>query len=138
MADGRMLRHDGHMFNPGLKIVPVLCLLAAGCGPGGAPSQPADATGATLAPQPSRQTGHVVGVRPLGSASAGESRQRAISQVLAVSTGGSASQQAGMEVVVRLDRGRDIAFTRPAGESWRIGQQVSVTTAERPELLPGT
>ncbi|MBS7810422.1 hypothetical protein [Roseococcus pinisoli] len=77
-----------------------------------------------------------MGLRPLGSAPASESRQRAMAQVMRVSAGGGqAAPASAVEVVVRLEQGdRDIAFVRSASDGFRLGQRVTLTAGDHPEL----
>lgn len=137
MAEIRGMRHHGHM-SPFVRIgALLLAMSAASCG---APGQPPSATasGEVAAPLAlsSVERGVVVGLRPLAPASASESRQRTMAQLLRVSTGaGPAVPAPAVEVVVRLEQGnRDVAFVRGAGEGFRLGQRVTLTAGDRPEL----
>lgn len=125
----------------GARVAPlVLAMGAASCGVS-SPPRPAtpDEIAAPLA-VPAVERGVVVGLRPLTAAPASESRQRAMAQLLRVSTGGGAAVPASaVEVVVRLERGnRDVAFVRGAGEGFRLGQRVTLSGGDHPELQRGS
>lgn len=114
---------------------------AASCGVS-SPPRPAATPDEIAAPlaTPAVERGVVVGLRPLAAAPASESRQRAMAQLLRVSTGtGPAVPASAVEVVVRLERGnRDVAFVRGAEEGFRLGQRVTLTAGDHPELQRGS
>lgn len=110
---------------------------AASCGVSSPPQ-----TAAANDPAPSGsgvERGVVVGLRPLAAPSASESRQRTMAQLMRVSVGaGPAVPASAVEVVVRLQRdNRDVAFVRGAEEGFRLGQRVTLTGGDRPELQRG-
>jgi hypothetical protein len=140
MAKAGNLRHHGHM-SPFLRLG--AWALAMGTASCGAPSPPRpaatpDGSAAPLA-MPAMERGVVVGLRPLPTLRASESRQHAMAQLLRVSAGGGAAVPASaVEVVVRLERGnRDVAFVRAAGEGFRLGQRVTLTASDHPDLQRG-
>lgn len=145
MAKIRDMRHDGHM-SPFLRMGALaLAMAAASCGVS-APPRPVGTPDEVAAPLavPAMERGVVVGLRPLAasvmaSQAASESRQRAMAQVLRVSTGaGPAVPASAVEVVVRLERGnRDVAFVRGAEEGFRLGQRVTLSGGDHPELQRG-
>ncbi|TCH98776.1 hypothetical protein EJV46_09420 [Roseococcus sp. SYP-B2431] len=117
-----------------------LAMGAASCGVS-SPPRPAtpDEVAAPLI-EPAMERGVVVGLRPMAAAPASESRQRTMAQMLRVSaSGGPAGPVSAVEVVVRLERGnRDIAFVRGAEEGFRLGQRVTLTGGEHPQLQRGS
>lgn len=131
------MRHHGHMSRFHRLGALALAMAVASCG-GPSPPAPSGAT-APLA-TPSLERGVVVGLRPLAVPAASESRQRTMTQMMRVSAGGGAAVPASaVEVVVRLEQGnRDVAFVRGADEGFRLGQRVTLTTGERPELQRGS
>jgi hypothetical protein len=150
MAKTGDMRHDGHMspfvhtglVHRGTRIAALaLAMGAASCGVGTSPRPGAtpDEIAAPLV-TPTTERGVVVGLRPLAAASASESRQRAMAQMLRVSTsGGSAGPASAVEVVVRLERGnRDVAFVRGADEGFRLGQRVTLSGGDHPDLQRGS
>jgi hypothetical protein len=141
MAKSREMRHDGHM-SPFVRMGALaLAMGAASCGVSNTP-RPGSTPDEIAAPlvAPSVERGVVVGLRPLTTLPASESRQRAMSQMLRVSSGGGpAGQGSAVEVVVRLERGnRDVAFVRGANDGFRIGQRVTLTGGDHPELQRGS
>lgn len=140
MAESWKLRHDGHM-SPFVRMGALgVALAAASCGVS-APQRTAtpDELAAPLVP-PAVERGVVVGLRPLAIPPASESRQRAMAQILRASTGaGPALPASAVEVVVRLESGnRDVAFVRGAQEGFRLGQRVTLTSGDHPELQRGS
>ncbi|WP_421991828.1 hypothetical protein [Roseococcus sp.] len=117
-----------------------LAMGAASCGPSNTPRSGAtpDELAAPLV-VPTTERGVVVGLRPLAATTASESRQRAMAQMLRVSTsGGTSGRGPAVEVVVRLERGnRDVAFVRGGDEGFRLGQRVTLTGGDHPELQRG-
>lgn len=116
-----------------------LALGAASCGVSTPPAATPDELAAPLV-APFVERGMVVGLRPLAAPPATEARQRAMAQMLRVSTGGgSATPASAVEVVVRLERGnRDVAFVRSAEDGFRLGQRVTLTGGDYPELQRGS
>ncbi len=133
MAETRKLRHHGHMSRFARIGVLTLAMGAASCG-GPAPTPSAD--GAAPLAASAEERGVVVGLRPLAAAPASESRQRAMAQVLRVSSGGGqAAPASAVEVVIRLEQGgRDVAFVRSANDGFRLGQRVTLTGGDHPVL----
>lgn len=112
-----------------------LALAAAGCG-GPGPDQAVAPAEAPAAAPSGPERGIVVGMRPLGAASLPEQRARMVAQVIRVSSGpGGAGGGGTMEVVVRLDRGRDVTLVQGPEAGLRLGQRVTVTEGARPRLI---
>lgn len=142
MAKTAGLRHHGHMssfLRPGVRLAGLaLALGVASCGVSTPPAPESPAASASTGTS-AVERGVVVGLRPLAQAPASESRQRAMAQLLRVSTGtGPALPSSAVEVIVRLEHtNRDVAFVRGAEEGFRLGQRVTLTGGDRPELQRG-
>ncbi|MDB5416424.1 MAG: hypothetical protein JWR10_4759 [Rubritepida sp.] len=109
---------------------------SASCGTRGPAELPA--AQAPQVAEASVERGIVIGLRPLGAPPVAEYQARAVAQVLRVATGpGAPPPAAAVEVIVRLEGGvRDIVFIRGASENLRLGQRVTLTTGDHPDLLP--
>jgi len=110
-----------------------LILVATACGAPG-PEQSAAPAEMPMEVASGRERGFVVGMRPLAAGPLPEQRARMVAQVVRVSNGpGSAAGT--IEVVVRLDRGRDVTLVQGAEAGLRLGQRVTVTEGARPRLV---
>lgn len=111
----------------------VIALALGSCGaPGPQQAVPAGETPADAAVGPER--GIITGMRPLAAAPMGEQRARMVAQVVRVSSGAGGGGGT-MEVVVRLDRGRDVTLVQGSDSGLRIGQRVTVTDGASPRLI---
>ena len=140
MAESGQMRHHGHMSSILRLGVLGLALVAASCGVSG-PPRPGTTPDEMAAPLtlPTTERGVVVGLRSVTVQPASNSRQQTVAQLMRVSTGGGAAVPASaVEVIVRLERGnRDIAFVRGAEEGFRLGQRVTLSGGDHPELRGG-
>lgn len=110
-----------------------LAIALSGCGAPG-PEQAAVSAETPVEATVGPERGYVVGMRPLAEGPLAEQRARMVAQVLRVSTGPGGAGGT-MEVVVRLDRGRDVTLVQGPEAGLRLGQRVTVTDGVRPRLV---
>lgn len=112
-----------------------LAFAATACGAPG-PEQAAAPAETPVEAASGPERGIVIGMRPLAAAPLAEQRARMVAQVIRVSSGtGSTGVGSTMEVVVRLDRGRDVTLVQGPEAGLRLGQRVTVTEGAQPRLV---